>query len=100
MSNTNPLDITNEEYQQRIRERAYLLWEEDGRPEGRADEYWDRARFLIGIEDNPTAGEIPPDAKHDVVDEASLQDNLGEFPDRLTDQGDRRETPYPRRGET
>lgn len=26
-----------------IRNTAYLLWEQDGRPEGRADEYWYRA---------------------------------------------------------
>lgn len=29
--------------EQAVRERAYALWEEDGRPEGRADEYWHRA---------------------------------------------------------
>ena len=28
----------------RIRERAYHLWEADGSPEGRAQEYWERAR--------------------------------------------------------
>ncbi|WP_168879326.1 DUF2934 domain-containing protein [Rhizobium sp. P28RR-XV] len=27
-----------------IRERAYLLWLEDGQPEGRADEHWHKAR--------------------------------------------------------
>jgi hypothetical protein len=30
-------------FEQAARERAYLLWERDGRPEGRADEYWLRA---------------------------------------------------------
>lgn len=100
MPNTNPLDTSNEAYQQRIRERAYLLWEEDGRPVGRADEYWERARFLIGIEDNPDAGRIPPEADHDVIDEAEIEENLGEFPDRLTDQGDREETPRVRRTRT
>jgi hypothetical protein len=29
----------------------------------------------------------------EVVDEASLQENLGEFPDRFTDQGDHQATP-------
>lgn len=28
----------------RVRERAYLLWEREGRPEGRAEEFWDHAR--------------------------------------------------------
>jgi hypothetical protein len=27
-----------------IRQRAYFLWEQDGRPEGRADHYWHLAR--------------------------------------------------------
>ena len=28
----------------RVRERAYRLWEADGRPEGREQEYWERRR--------------------------------------------------------
>jgi hypothetical protein len=27
----------------RIRERAYFLWEREGRPSGRAVEFWERA---------------------------------------------------------
>ena len=30
--------------EQSIRDIAYRLWENDGRPEGRDDEYWHRAR--------------------------------------------------------
>jgi hypothetical protein len=30
-----------------IRMRAYFLWEQDGRPEGRAEEYWQRAESQI-----------------------------------------------------
>jgi hypothetical protein len=30
-----------------IRHRAYLLWEADGRAEGRDEDYWHRARELI-----------------------------------------------------
>jgi hypothetical protein len=29
--------------EQAVRERAHLLWEQDGRPQGRAEEYWHRA---------------------------------------------------------
>jgi hypothetical protein len=29
--------------EQTVRERAYFLWEQEGRSEGRADEYWHRA---------------------------------------------------------
>ena len=30
-----------------IRHRAYLLWEAEGKPEGRDEEYWHRARELM-----------------------------------------------------
>ena len=30
----------------RVRERAYRLWEADGRPEGREQEYWERAEAM------------------------------------------------------
>jgi hypothetical protein len=36
----------------RIRERAYHLWESDGRPEGREQEYWERAEAMIGKEES------------------------------------------------
>jgi hypothetical protein len=38
---------TDAEGEQPIRERAYQLWQADGAPEGKADEYWHRARELI-----------------------------------------------------
>ena len=31
------------EYEQHLRERAYFLWEREGRPEGHAHEFWERA---------------------------------------------------------
>jgi hypothetical protein len=39
--------------------RAYHLWEADGRPQGREEEFWERARELIAIEDSPTVGQLP-----------------------------------------
>lgn len=29
---------------EQIRERAHQLWEQDGKPDGKADDYWHRAR--------------------------------------------------------
>ncbi len=87
----------------RIRERAYFLWQADGCPHGRADEYWERARELIGMEDSAGAGLLPnPQTIGEripgvIVDEAALQDNLGEFPSLMTDQGDRPQTPIARK---
>ena len=43
--------------EQRIRARAYRIWEEEGRPEGRAEVHWDMARELIAIEDNFHCGQ-------------------------------------------
>lgn len=94
----NPLEDTPERTE-RIRQRAYHLWENDGRPLGQDLEYWERARELVGIEESPGAGEVEIPMLRDtavqgeVVDEASLQENLGEFPDRFTDQGDHQATP-------
>jgi hypothetical protein len=36
--------------EQRIRERAYSIWLEEGSPEGRADVHWDLATELVAIE--------------------------------------------------
>jgi len=82
----------------RIRERAYHLWEDDGRPHGRESEFWERAKELIGMEDHATAARLPnpmtrPEPIPGVtVEEAAIQENYGEIPDG----GDRRETPKPR----
>ena len=97
----NPLDDTNEAQQTRIRERAYHLWEADGSPHGQHEEYWERARELIGMEDSAGAGQLPNPAtvpgadpnRTQIVEEAFIQENLGEFPDRLSDQGEHAATP-------
>ena len=34
-----------------VRERAYFLWEGEGRPEGQAKEHWQRALEENGMED-------------------------------------------------
>ena len=50
-----------QDLERRIRERANALWEEDGRPEGRADEYWERARRYIEEEDDPKSPDMVAD---------------------------------------
>lgn len=101
---SNPLE-DDPEREHRIRDRAYHLWNDQGRPHGRHDEFWERARELIGMEESTGFGQLPnPEtAGHDPnraqpVEEAFLQENLGEFPDRLSDQGETQ--PTPRAGHT
>ena len=97
----SPLEISPE-LEARIRARAHHLWESDGSPHGREFDYRENARELIAIEDSAGAGQLPNPMTHgglpsgEVVEEASIQENYGEFPDRFTDQGDRRETPMTR----
>jgi hypothetical protein len=43
--------------ERRIRERAYLMWEMEGRANGRADEYWLRAQERLEAE---THSAYPP----------------------------------------
>ena len=97
----NPLDDSDETRQQHIRERAYHLWEADGRPHGGEEEFWERARELVGMEESAGAAELPNPAtlpgadpnRTQPIEEASIQENLGEFPDRFADQGERTPTP-------
>jgi hypothetical protein len=44
---SDPIDTTESELRRRIEERAYSLWEADGRPEGRALDYWLQAEQEI-----------------------------------------------------
>jgi hypothetical protein len=52
-SGTSPEQIANAQRELRIREKAYELWQMDGSPEGKPDEYWHRARQIIENEAMP-----------------------------------------------
>ena len=97
---SNPLE-QDPAREHRIREVAYHLWLADGKPHGRDTEYWERASELVGMEESAGAGLIDPVAQEahmidgQVIEEASIQENLGEIPGRFTDQGDRQQTPEP-----
>ncbi|MET0314925.1 MAG: DUF2934 domain-containing protein [Hansschlegelia sp.] len=89
----------------KLRERAKKLWIDAGSPAGREDDYLERARELAGLESNPGAGLEPnpladgvvtPAERGEPVEEAFIQENLGEFPGLQTDQGDRPQAPTTR----
>ncbi len=40
----------DEDLEQRIRERAYQIWLEQGQPEGRDKEHWERAKEELASE--------------------------------------------------
>ncbi|HVY58810.1 MAG TPA: DUF2934 domain-containing protein [Xanthobacteraceae bacterium] len=77
----------------RIKRKAYELWEEYGKPEGRSAEFWDMATELIAIEDGQMATTVPlKESKEALEGEEDGEplvsvENTGEFP-TLTDQGE------------
>lgn len=59
---TRPHPITED----RIRERAYRLWLDEGQPQGKSSEHWEKARELLAREAAPESmtrqGEFPTTA--------------------------------------
>jgi hypothetical protein len=45
-------------FEARVRERAFVLWQEAGCPENTADEYWHRAREIEMREYNLTESDL------------------------------------------
>jgi len=45
----------DEAWQRRVRERAYALWEREGRPESRAEQHWFRAEEGVFPANDPPA---------------------------------------------
>jgi len=84
----------------RIQQRAYRLWVEEGCPEGRQEIHWDRARELVAIEQNQKHTTKPvthhQGAAGEPVEPIEAVENAGEFP-TLTDQGEEQGTPKRRR---
>ena len=77
----------------RIKDRADELWDEAGRPDGGRDCYLDAARELLAIQEVALPKLDPIEAAELVIEEASIQGNLGEFP-TLTDQGEEQTYPH------
>ena len=99
-STSNPLE-NDPHREHRIRERAYHLWEADGKPHGHDVEYWERARELEGMAESAGSGLLPNPETVPLrvvsIEEADIQENLGEFPGLMTDQGEDQPTPAPKR---
>jgi Protein of unknown function (DUF2934) len=51
--------ISMDEMEDRKRALAYQMWEEEGRPEGKAEEHWDRACLLVMELDSEVHAEKP-----------------------------------------
>jgi hypothetical protein len=49
------------ELEERIRLKAYEIWLEEGRPQGRDKEHWELAKFAIAQQDGLSATLLPPE---------------------------------------
>ncbi len=43
----------------RVRERAHRIWEDEGRPAGRAEIHWAMARQIVGMEESDRLARQP-----------------------------------------
>ena len=50
-------------HEHRVRERAYAIWEAEGRPDGKEHEHWLRAEAEIAAEDQDAATEADLESK-------------------------------------
>jgi hypothetical protein len=57
MPDHTPIPSSDDEREREIRELAYQLWESEGSPEGRDEEFWHRAKERIEAE---TQSSYPP----------------------------------------
>lgn len=74
--------------EERIRRKAYELWEADGCPEGRHDDHWVQAREIVALEEAGGPPTISLDrSRGPQAEPAVAQENLGDRPG-LRDQGD------------
>lgn len=81
----------------KIRARAYQLWEEEGRPDGRAEQHWYTARESLAVEESQESTYLPIETGTGAEPIEALE-NSGEFP-TLTDQGEQQVPHHPERGE-
>jgi hypothetical protein len=59
-------------FESRVRERAFVLWQEAGCPENTADEYWHRAREIEMREYNLTESDMKKVEKEPSEDPADF----------------------------
>ncbi|MBX3539808.1 MAG: DUF2934 domain-containing protein [Chelatococcus sp.] len=77
-----------DERENRIRQRAHQLWEEEGRPEGRAERHWFQAKEIVAVEEGYFETLEPVDTvEPSPAEPIEALSNAGEFP-TLTDQGE------------
>lgn len=100
----NPLE-TSAKTEARIAAKAKEMWAADGKPACGPDAYKESASELIGMELNPDAGQIPVDSPVPLdpngqpVEQAWLEENLGNSGGSMNELDDKQEIPFATREE-
>ena len=65
----------DEGWEKKVRERAYVIWEQQGHPEGRAERFWQMAeRQLLGEGHRP--GEEADRARADEIVDVAVEESF------------------------
>jgi hypothetical protein len=59
-----------QEGKEQVRQRAYALWEEEGRPEGREQDHWQRAEEELGQDGKQEGEGLATDGAYDELSAA------------------------------
>jgi hypothetical protein len=80
-----------DDFDDRVKQRAYRLWVEEGCPEGRSEVHWDKARELVAVEENQRLATQPAPrgerGRGEPMESIASIRNAAEFP-TMRDQGD------------
>jgi|SRR5215207_2142330 hypothetical protein len=80
--------MSQHSHEERVRLRAYEIWLNEGKPEGRDQRHWEMAREIVGYEDAHRSTLMPVSGSAGEPVEPSLAfQSQGDLP-TLTDQGD------------
>ncbi|AOX19895.1 hypothetical protein [Kozakia baliensis] len=100
----NPLE-NSPQREARILVKAKELWAADGKPACGPEGYKEEAADLVGMESNPDAGQkpvespVPISADGQPIEEAWLEENLGDPGGDMDKLGNKREVPFATRAE-
>ena len=79
--------MTHHSHDERVRVRAYEIWLNEGKPEGREQRHWEMAREIVGYEDAHRSTLQPVSGSGESAEPALSFQSQGDLP-TLTDQGE------------
>ena len=68
----------DEAWQQRVRERAYAIWQRQGNPDGAAEQFWLMAEEELLAEGQGPSHQLPEERPNRVRDEAKIDDAIND----------------------